>query len=273
MLKTKKSTAADVSVELFKNSMFPGGLSADNIWLGIYQVLMWPEPINPAKDKFLLHIIEANSLRPPQGQTTNISKIWKSRAQMVGEYMASCLGISQNDLNDKIGLLSKHPRWIGKQMNNTTGNGFVGLMAHCLREFTKGNWEFVTERPANTVFPNIRMVGRSQNPKIDILGIRDGDIRAIISTKWSLRHDRIGDITTECTTYKAEALRNRIPLAFYFVTNEFEPSRLNKMLDDTCLDGIVHVHKKAVVDVCVLNGRLSRLIDLSEIFEILETLQ
>jgi len=39
-------------------------------------------------------------------------------------------------------------------------------------------------------------------------------------------------------------------------------SRLNKMLDDPCIDGVVHVHKKAPMEVCGLDGRLARLIDL-----------
>ncbi len=34
------------------------------------------------------------------------------------------------------------------------------------------------------------------------------------------------------------------------------------MMDDTCVDGVVHVHKPAVVDVCGLDRRLTRLIDL-----------
>jgi hypothetical protein len=46
--------------------------------------------------------------------------------------------------------------------------------------------------------------------------------------------------------------------------NEYDPARLNKMLDDTCVDGVVHVHKTAVADVCQLNGRLNRMMDLAE---------
>jgi len=56
----------------------------------------------------------------------------------------------------------------------------------------------------------------------------------------------------------------RAKLLYYVVTNEFDPSRLNKVLDDTCVDGVVHVHKAAVTEVCKLNGRLTQLIDLAD---------
>jgi hypothetical protein len=56
-------------------------------------------------------------------------------------------------------------------------------------------------------------------------------------------------------------------LLYYFATNEYDPSRLNKMLDDSCVDGIVHVHKAAVVEVCGLDGRLTRLIDLADFID------
>ena len=91
----------------------------------------------------------------------------------------------------------------------------------------------------------------------------------IISAKWSLRHDRLSDITNECPVYKASYQRiyrtNERPELKYFVaTNEFDPARLNKILDDSCVNGVVHVHKPAVTEVCQLDGRLDELIDLED---------
>ncbi len=54
------------------------------------------------------------------------------------------------------------------------------------------------------------------------------------------------------------------------ITNEYDPSRLTKMLNDSCIDGIVHVHKVGVVDVCRLNGRLVELIDLADFIHFTE---
>ena len=75
--------------------------------------------------------------------------------------------------------------------------------------------------------------------------------------------------SNECPVYKAAYERiyrqaRREHLLYYVVTNEYAPARLNKMLDDPCVDGVVHVHKKAPVEVCGLDGRLVRLMDLED---------
>jgi hypothetical protein len=36
------------------------------------------------------------------------------------------------------------------------------------------------------------------------------------------------------------------------------------MLNDPCINGVVHVHKTAVINVCNLNGRLGNIIDLTD---------
>ena len=112
------------------------------------------------------------------------------------------------------------------------------------------------------------MTGRSTTPSIDILALKDGLPRAVISSKWGVRHDRINEITNECPVYKAAALRMRTVLSFFVVTNEFDPSRLAKILADPCIDAVVHVHKVGVTDVCDQNGRLSRLFDLGDLVKL-----
>jgi hypothetical protein len=125
---------------------------------------------------------------------------------------------------------------------------------------------------AASVFPGITMPGRSTSPSIDILIEKGGVPRAIVSAKWSLRHDRINDITNECPIYKAASMRSRKPLEFYVVSNEFDPARLSKVLDDDCIDGLAHVHKPLVTVVCGLNGRLDTMLDLSDLIEATKSL-
>ena len=54
--------------------------------------------------------------------------------------------------------------------------------------------------------------------------------RAVISAKWSMRHDRLSDITNECPVYKAAHQRiyrqSQTGLSYFVVTNEYDPSRL-----------------------------------------------
>ncbi len=83
--------------------------------------------------------------------------------------------------------------------------------------------------------------------------------------KWSLRHDRINDLTNECPSYKQAAVWRRQNLLYIVVTNEYDPARLDKVISDTCIDSVVHVHKPAVVDAAALDGRADSLLDLSDL--------
>ncbi len=159
------------------------------------------------------------------------------------------------------------PGYEGMQRQNTLGIAFVGVIKHFLEKFGFRDVSYEIEVEASTIFSGITFPGRSRTPRIDLLVKRNNIPRVIISAKWSLRHDRLSDITNECPVYKAAYERiyrqaRRDHLLYYVITNEYDPSRLNKILDDTCVDGVVHVHKAAVSEICGLNGRLTRLIDL-----------
>ena len=53
--------------------------------------------------------------------------------------------------------------------------------------------------------------------------------------------------------------------ALYFVTNEFCPARLDKLIGAIVLDGVVHVNPNLLTDLCGLNDRLRQLKALSEL--------
>jgi hypothetical protein len=77
----------------------------------------------------------------------------------------------------------------------------------------------------------------------------------------------MNDITNECPVYKAAYERiyrqvRRERIAYYIITNEYSRRCLKKMLTGSWIDGVVHVHKATVVDVCQLDGQLTNLVDL-----------
>ena len=87
---------------------------------------------------------------------------------------------------------------------------------------------------------------------------------AVISAKWSLRHDRLKDLKDECNYFKT--LMGS--LKFYAVTNEYDPARLSKVLEDYRIDGLFHVKRALVVDIASVDGRLDGLRDLSELLQL-----
>lgn len=268
---TREQTVSD-AIKIFEHAEYPSGLNASTAWLGIYQALLWYEPVNWVGFTDLPHIIDADKLRPSSPTKKRVwkrPKAWQERAQAFSVYLAEQLGCPIDHLPSKTDLLMKQADYEGMQRQNSLGIAFPGLVKHILEKFGTASLSYKTEIEATRLFPGIEIPGRSSTPSIDLLAT-DGDIpQVLISAKWSLRHDRLNDITNECPVYKAAYQRiyrqtRHAELLYYVVTNEFDPSRLNKVLEDTCVDGVVHVHKAAVTKVCKLDGRLMQLIDLAD---------
>jgi hypothetical protein len=130
---------------------------------------------------------------------------------------------------------------------------------------TGSGCSFEEEARAKVWFPGIRLPGASENPAVDILAVKSGQPRAVISCKWTVRHDRVSDITNECPNYRSIALRLRVPdFGYYVVTNEFYSSRLEKMLNDDCVTGVVHVHRAALAATGLKLEARKPLIDLND---------
>ncbi len=261
---TKQQTITD-AVDIIQNAQYPQGFSAQTAWLGIYKALLWYQPVNVAGFTSLPHIIDADKLRPPASRR-GLTKpnAWQRRAEAFEQYLAQALTIQPAQVQGYVDQLLKLPGYQGLQRQNSLGIAFPGVVKFVLERFGNPAIAYRLEVDATTVFPGITMPGRSVRPMIDILGSKGGNPVAIISTKWSVRHDRINDITNECPIYKAAAMRSRTPLGYYVVTNEFDPARLSKILGDTCIDGLAHVHKQAVITACNLDGRLGGMLDLSD---------
>jgi len=267
-----RNQTVENAVYLFENAKYPSGFKGETAWLGIYQTLLWYEPVNWLGYKELPHIIDADKLRPSspaKKRTWTRPSIWQKRANKVNSYLADQLGCLEEEVALKADLLMKHPDYEGMQRQNTLGIAFVGLVKHVMEKFGVMDITYRTEVNAGEIFPGITFPGRSKTPRIDILAESLDIPRAIISAKWSIRHDRLSDLTNECPIYKAAYERiyrhaSRRPFMYFVITDEFDPARLSKILDDSCIDGVVHVHKPAVADVCSLNDRLEDLVDLSD---------
>lgn len=262
---TKQQTITD-AVSIVQGTNYPGGFSAQTAWLGIYRALLWYEPVNAAGITTLPHLIDADKLRPRKAPAT--PNAWQRRALALEQYLAQQLSCPPNQVQQHVDQLLRLPAYQGLQRQNSLGIAFPGVVKFVLEQFGSPAITYQLEVDARTIFPGIAMPGRSTAPMMDILATKAGQPVAIISTKWSVRHDRINDITNECPIYKAAAMRSRTPFAYYVVTNEFDPARLSKMLGDDCIDNLVHIHKYAVITACRLNSRLGGMLDLSDLVAI-----
>ncbi|MBU0509036.1 hypothetical protein KKG82_06305 [Patescibacteria group bacterium] len=264
-----------LAIEFFSNSFYPEGLTPSTAWLGFYQTLLWYEQVNYLGYTTLPHIIDANNLRPASPKVAakwRTKRAWQRRAEALNSYLASNLECTDAEVEK---LMDRLMRNIGEvQRQNSLGIAFAGLIKHFLERFGPSNIAYETEIPAKDIFPGIILPGRSEKPCIDVLVRRDALPIAVVSTKWSLRHDRLNDLTNECPIYKSaysQVFRKteQAHLRYYVATNEFQPSRLLKLINDPCINGVVHVHKPAVRAVAGLNGELDRLIDLPDFLQLI----
>lgn len=266
---TRRQIVADVT-RLLDNASYPKGITGQTAWLGIYQALLWYEPVGLHGFEALPHVIDADKLRPSASrEPSRRAGAWQVRAQAVEAYVASELGCPPGELRQRVDQLMRLPEYVRLQRQNPLGTAFSGAIKHVLESFGHSALSYDLEVDATKVFPGIRMPWRSTTPKMDILVLQHGHFPegrpiAILSTKWSLRHDRINDVLGECPEYKSAALKRRLSLRYFVVTNEFDPARLAKVLSDPCIDGLVHVHRHAVTGICGLDGRLEKMLDLSD---------
>lgn len=223
----------------FDSATFPSGLpNLAEAALGIYQTLLWYD--GPTG---VLHINESNELKKTP---------WATRAGLAEDYLATQLGVPQSALPGMVDRMMRLPRWQGMQRQNPLGNGLRTLAAEVLQRWGGKQLGIEQEQDASQWFPGIQMPGRSTTPKIDVLALKGKRPRAVISCKWSIRHDRISDPTNECTQYKSAAIQQGIPMAqfeYYVLTNEFSPARLEKVLNQPCVDGLIHVHEPLLTTI------------------------
>ena len=213
----------------YKVCIWPGGEpTLASSWLAIYQMLLWYE-------HGYIHIREANDLRK--------SRVWQERATMAQAEIATALGVPVDQLPLQVDHMMTMDRWAGMQRNNPLGNGLRILIAEVLRKWGDPRFTYEEEVPAQNWFPGIQMPGRSEAPKIDVVALSQDKPRAIISCKWSGRHDRMSDVTNECQEYKGAAVRRQnMNLQHFVITNEMDGQRSDKILNQPCIDGLVLIH-------------------------------
>jgi hypothetical protein len=229
--------------------------------------MRWYESIASIPGRTALpHIIDANRLTQRLSAKGEL-RIWQARTVAVEEYLARQWGVDPPAVAGMVDKLMKLPAYAGLQRQNILGSAFAGLVKHSLELFGSQAVTYELEVSGDRAFPGVELPTRTGEPFIDILVRKEGRNRGIISTKWSIRHDRINDLTSECRAYKNAARFTDTQIFYYVATNEYDPARVEKPLTDRCIDGVVHVHKPLVTQVCGLDGRLDQFLDLSELVQ------
>jgi hypothetical protein len=165
---------------------------------------------------------------------------WRERAKHVEEVLASAIATQTTEVVKHLDVFMRtlYPR--NTQRMNPIGIAFACSIVYLIQRFSTGKYEWKMEAKIGTdVFPDLTGFRRRS---VDIVAFQKGAPKAVISSKWGIRHDRVRDPQEEADTYKQE-----VPsLKFYVVTNEFDTARLQKVLGYPSIDGVFHVHRDLV---------------------------
>ncbi len=147
---SKSKTIAD-AVQIFQSTTFPGGLSPQTAWLGLYRALMWYEPVNVMGITSLPHIIDANALRPasPKKVLKKISA-WQQRALDFEKYLAQAFGCQPAQVAGYVNQLMQLPNYQGMQRQNSLGIAFAGVVKFVLERLgtlrSATSWRWMARR-------------------------------------------------------------------------------------------------------------------------------
>lgn len=229
--------------KLVENTLPPllGQLTVENAWAYVYAITLWSEKVGETE---YLHIIESDKLRRKPGQEL---------AKRAAEYLATHLVPGETcdvfAIIDHIGKAYTEERVKqgfgapqAKRDPNVTGNAFETSLQVLIGKLCQVT---PARTPALHTLQGFELapVGYHARPDLVLFGPRD--FRLLISTKWTLRKERVGTYLHESYFYR----RRRPDLQIAFGVNEFLPNILWHLSTDPLVDRVYHVNKRMLLDL------------------------
>lgn len=219
--------------ELVDNTLPPllGPLSDKTAWKYVYANVLWFESKVGGR---YLHLND--KLKDKSG---------RDLAKRGEEYLAANLapesGVSLEDLVNHLGRayadergaqgLSRE-RW---QRNNVTGNGFEATMQVLIDRLCG---VLPSRSPDLSSLRGFELAPKGYHSRPDLALFSATDFRVLVSTKWTMRKERLGTFLHEAYFYK----QRRADLQVAFVVSEFNLNILEHLVNDPLVDRTYHVH-------------------------------
>ena len=264
---------AELAVELYGDLLAERGWGLDQAWLAIAALLMTCEIWRDGEWRSSMARLCCRS------PTTTASRDAVSRNRALAEALrvrrrlTDELGVGEQALCGEIGRFFRHPDIVGLQPNNPRGHAFRSLVAETLARFGDPRLDVREEVSPHELFPGFDFGNRSSNARIDIVVQRGPRVVALITTRWTYRHDRV-DIIDEALAYTPAARRENAECRFYGVTAEFVPGRLHKVIEQTepampnaAINRLVHLQPELAGALLGRNGGLEQMWSLARMVE------
>ena len=212
-----------------------GTLTDENAWKFVVAAVMWGESVKVAgakKKEIFLHLNDRLKTKPGQALARRGLK-WLDDGNFVsGEPTLKQL--------DQVGKrYAKARKTAGKsgswQRNNVTGRSFEVVLQELIARLCGSR---PSREPKLHTLQGFELAPAGYHSQPDLALFSERDFRMLISTKWTLRKERIGTYLHEAYFYR----RRRPDLQVAFVVSEFNPNILEWLVNDPLVDRVYHVH-------------------------------
>lgn len=214
-----------------------GPLSRDTAWRYVYALVLWTE----SKDgQRYVHLNDRLS-----------SEAGKQLAKRGEEYLQQHLSVSLiADIEPLIFQVGKAYEALRAtqgvtgdwQRNNVTGAGLETAIQALINEICH---ILPTRSPELHELRGFELAPKGYHSRPDLILFTKRDFRVLVSTKWTLRKERLGTFLHEAYFYR----QRRADLQVAFVVNEFNLNILEWLINDPLVDRVYHVNKRMLMDV------------------------
>jgi hypothetical protein len=208
-----------------------GDLTRQNAWKYVYACVLWAEPIGGTP---YLHL---NDRLSTQGG--------KELALRGEEYLKANLfndpALDVKEGIDRIGKayaaerVSQGLSATGWQRNNVTGGSFEATLQVLIHRL---NAVMPSRSPNLRTLRGFELAPKGYHSRPDLALFSAADFRLLISTKWTMRKERLGTFLHEAYFYR----QRRADLQVAFVVSEFNLNILEYLVGDPLVDRVYHVH-------------------------------
>ena len=211
-----------------------GPLTADSAWRYIYAIVMWPENANGVP---YLHLQESDKLENAAGRAFSARAADYLRQNLSGlgpcNPFAVVDQLGNADVADRLAKGFPRPK---KRDPNVTGTAFETAIQVLINHLCG---VLPARTPELNTLQGFELAPVGYHSKPDLALFDERNFRLLISTKWTLRKERIGTYLHEAFFYR----QRRPDLQVAFVVSEFNMNILNWLSQDPLADRVYHVNK------------------------------
>ena len=217
--------------------MHIGPLTRQNAWLFLYCCVVWKEEYPQGSGNFYLHINDRLKTAGGKAQARRAEQLLRGHMSTGGDLEKYIDQVGRRYANER--ARQGGSNW---QRNNITGNSLEAVLQVLIHRLAG---VLPSRTPDLHTLQGFELAREGYHSRPDLALFSARDFRLLVSTKWTLRKERIGTYLHEAYFYK----RRRPDLQIAFVVADFNSNILRWLVNDDLVDRVYHVGLPILLDL------------------------